>query len=66
MSLHDICLNLRSLMWGVGAKQYPSSWWLGTLRRFHTRFDVGRVVFVRQLLLWENEGKGLIPGLGDA
>ena len=35
ISLHDIRLNLRSLMWGMGIKGYPIKWWFPTLRRLH-------------------------------
>ena len=66
LSLHDIRLNLRSLMWGVGVKRYPSSWWIGTLRRFHRRFDVQRVVSIKQLLIWKVEGRKWFTSLGTA
>ena len=61
LSGHDIKFNLRSLMWGVGVKGYPSTWWIGTLRRFHRRFDLGRVVSIRQLMIWKVQGRNEFP-----
>ena len=66
LSGHDIRLNLRSLMWGVGVKGYPFSWWTGTLRRFHRRFDVQRGVTIKQLLIWKVQGRKEFTGLGMA
>ena len=66
LSPHDIRLNLRSLMWGIGARRYPSFWWIGTLRRFHGRFNVQRVVSIKQLLIWKVEGKNWFTSLGKA
>ena len=55
LSLHDTRLNLRSFMWGVGIKGYPTKWWFPTLQRIHSRYFTS-VLTLRQLISWRKEG----------
>ena len=66
LSFHDIRLNLRSSMWGVAAKHFPSSWWVVTPRRFHLRYGVDRLVSIKQLVQWRAEGVKMFFCLGFA
>ena len=56
IACHGIRLNLRSLMWGIAAKGYPSSWWIGTLRWFHCKYELRPVISVKQLMKWRSDG----------
>ena len=49
--------NLRSVLWGVGAKGYPKNWWRGQLTKFFHATQLDRVVPMRGLLLWVKEGR---------
>ena len=49
--------NLKSVMWGVGAKSYPVKWWWGALRTFHNKAGLERLVAFRQLREWVVQGK---------
>ena len=60
----EILVNLRSLMWGVGVKGYPSEWWRGRLLRFFKKQDLGRILTLKQMFFWVAEGKGMGPDFG--
>ena len=62
LTIDDLVANFRSVLWGVGVKQYPGRWWLPTLRKsYHTaslwRGTLGRVFPLPQLIAWVKEGK---------
>jgi len=61
MSLHDIRLNLRSLMWGVGVKQYPWKCCFPPIRCFYHKY-LDQVVTLKQLSPWHQEGKKWCTG----
>ena len=56
LAVFDVRVNLRSLMWGVGLKQYPVGWWKPALRRFFISVTLGRLVTVEELHAWLMEG----------
>ena len=53
----DICLNLRSILWGIGVKNYPRAWWLPPLKRFYNSNSLKRVLPLSQCLDWMREGR---------
>ena len=57
LTSEDIRANLRSVMWGVGIKGYPSRWWLPTLRKFYRSTTLDRILPLDLLLLWVREGE---------
>jgi len=57
LSISDVLTNLRSLLWGVGQKGYPKSWWQGCLTRFFAKVKLQRVSTMGQLRDWVREGK---------
>ena len=63
MTSEDIKANLRSVMWGVGIKGYPTRWWLPTLRKFHRSTTFDGILPLDLLLLWVQEGKAFYPRL---
>ena len=38
LTVFDVRVNLRILMWGIGTKGYPEVWWKPTLRIFFVIF----------------------------
>ena len=38
-----LCANLRSVMWGVGANEYPITWWRGALQSLYLKAALKRV-----------------------
>ena len=44
----SLCANVRSVMWGVGCKRYPSQWRIGNLRRFWGMYPLGDLISWRQ------------------
>ena len=57
LTLEDVRANLRSVMWGVGVKGYPSRWWLPTLRKFYRSTTLDRILPLDLLLMWVREGR---------
>ena len=57
----ELICNLRSLMWGIGVKGYPSQWWRGRLPRFFKEQDLQRILSLKVLIMygWVKEGKRL-------
>ena len=53
----DTIKNLKSLMWGIGYKRYPTKWFIPMLKRFHQQYKLSRVVSLPILLGWVKEGK---------
>ena len=53
----DIGSHLRSLFRGLGVKGYPPEWWRGTLKKFHQKTWLCKVVSIPELLQWRREGK---------
>ena len=49
--------NLRSVLWGVAAKEYPVHRWMGALRSFHLKANLKRVAAFKQLRSWAVQGK---------
>ena len=52
----DFIINLRSVMWGMGAKSYPRKWWHPTLWRLFHKHAWHTVVCFQDLLHWVDEG----------
>ena len=52
----DFVANIRSVMWGMGAKSYPRKWWHPTLWRLFRKHSLHRVVGFHDLLCWVEEG----------
>ena len=52
----DFVTNLRSVIWGMGAKSYPRKWWHPTLWRLFHKHAWHRVVGFQDLLKWVEEG----------
>ena len=48
--------NIRSVMWGMGAKSYPRKWWHSTFWRLFHKHALHRVVQFHDLLAWVDEG----------
>ena len=53
----SIKVNLRSVLWGIGAKSYPTLWWHQALFRFYKEHVLQRVVSWAQLISWVDESK---------
>ena len=60
LSISDVLADLRSLLWRIGQKGYPKSWWLGCLTRFFAKVKLQRISTVQQLRDWVWEGKQVI------
>ena len=52
----DFVTNLRSVMWGMGAKSYPRKWWHPTLWRLFHKHAWHRVICFQDLMKWVDEG----------
>ena len=50
LNRRDVVSNLRSLLWGCGAKRYPDQWWRPILLRIFHRFRLHRVVGFKTMM----------------
>ena len=57
LTQRDVVANLRSLLWGCGARRYPEQWWRPILYRFFHRFRLHRIVGFTRMIGWFQEGQ---------
>ena len=57
LNRRDIVSNLRSLLWGCGAKRYRDQWWRPILLRIFHRLILHRGVGFKTMMCWYQEGR---------
>ena len=59
LSLRDLRLNIRSLIWGMGFHSYPKSWWRPKLYSLWSKYRLGRCFSMYEVDQWAAQGMAL-------
>ena len=68
VSLTDLRDNLRSIFWGLGHHDYPTSWWKSSMNRFMKKYDLFKIIPYMTCVSWVREGRqshALLAAKGD-